>query len=107
VPANRIVAGSPRRCAFARCTAPFCAAPARLPRAASCRRIATSDPLGDATVLVAGRGRSYPALSVAIGERVGLVGALSVESAARALNVRDIDGMVIGDGFGPRIVERC
>ena len=34
-----------------------------------------------------------------------LVGALSVESAARALNARDIDGMVIGDGFGPRIVE--
>jgi GGDEF domain-containing protein len=63
------------------------------------------DPLDDATVLVAGRGRSYPALSVAVGERVGLVGALSVESAARALNARDIDGMVIGDGFGPRIVE--
>jgi GGDEF domain-containing protein len=65
----------------------------------------TSDPLDDATVLVAGRGRSYPGLSVAIGERVGLVGALSVESAARALNARDIDGRVIGDGFGPRIVE--
>ncbi len=65
----------------------------------------SSDPLDDATVLVAGRGRSYPALSVAVGERVGLVGALSVESAARALNARDIDGLVIGDGFGPRIVE--
>jgi hypothetical protein len=64
-----------------------------------------SDPLDEASVLVAGRGRSYPALSVAVGERVGLVGALSVESAARALNVRDIDGMVIGDGFSPRIVE--
>jgi hypothetical protein len=64
-----------------------------------------SDPLDDATVLVAGRGGSYPALSVAVGERVGLVGALSVENAARALNVRDIDGMVIGDGFGPRMVE--
>jgi hypothetical protein len=63
------------------------------------------DPLDEATVLVAGRGRSYPALSVAVGERVGVVGALSVESAARALNVRDIDGMVIGDGFGPKIVE--
>ena len=44
-------------------------------------------------------------LAVAVGERVGLVGALSVESAARALNARDIDGMVIGDGFGPRIVD--
>jgi hypothetical protein len=64
-----------------------------------------SDPLEEATVLVAGRGRSYPALSVAVGERVGLVGALSVESAARALNARDIDGLIIGDGFGPRIVE--
>jgi len=64
-----------------------------------------SDPLDEATVLVAGRGRSYPALAVAVGERVGLVGALSVESAARALNARDIDGIVIGDGFGPRIVE--
>ena len=64
-----------------------------------------SDPLDEATVLVAGRGRSYPTLSVAVGERVGLVGALSVEAAARALNARDIDGMVIGDGFGPRVVE--
>jgi hypothetical protein len=64
-----------------------------------------SDPLDEATVLIAGRGRTYPALSVAVGEQVGLVGALSVESAARALNVRDIDGMVIGDGFAPRIVE--
>jgi hypothetical protein len=64
-----------------------------------------SDPLEEATVLIAGRGRTYPALSVAVGEQVGLVGALSVESAARALNVRDIDGMVIGDGFAPRIVE--
>ncbi len=65
----------------------------------------SSDPLDDATVLVAGRGRSYPALAVAVGERVGLIGALSVESAARTLNARDIDGMVIGDGFGPRIIE--
>jgi len=64
-----------------------------------------SDPLDEATVLVTGRGRSYPELSVALGERVGLVGALSVESAARALNARDIDGTVIGEGFGQRIVE--
>jgi hypothetical protein len=63
------------------------------------------DPLEEATVLVAGRGRSYPELAVAVGECVGLVGALSIESAARALNARDIDGLVIGDGFGPRIVE--
>ncbi len=63
------------------------------------------DPLDEASVLLAGRGRSYPALSIAIGERVGLVGALSVENAARALHARDIDGLVIGDGFGPRVVE--
>jgi GGDEF domain-containing protein len=64
-----------------------------------------NDPLEDATVLVTGRGRSYPSLSVALGERVGVIGALSVESAARTLNARDIDGVVIGDGFSPRIVE--
>src|SRR5579864_7424010 len=56
----------------------------------------SSDPLDDATVLLIGRGRCFPALSVALGERVGLIGALSA---------RDIDGIVIGDGFGPRIVE--
>ena len=64
-----------------------------------------SDPLDEAAVLLAGRGRSYPALSVAVGECVGVIGALSVESAARALHARDVDGIVIGDGFGPRIVE--
>jgi GGDEF domain-containing protein len=56
-------------------------------------------------VLVADRGRSYPILSVALGEQVRLVGALSVESAANALSVREINGMVIGEGFGPRVVE--
>ncbi|HEX3505606.1 MAG TPA: GGDEF domain-containing protein [Xanthobacteraceae bacterium] len=65
----------------------------------------TNDPLDDATVLVAGRGRVYPALSVAVGEQVGLVGALSIESAARALNARDINALVIGDGFSPRVIE--
>ena len=74
-------------------------------RGESVPKLPDSDPLDEATVLVAGRGRSYPELAVAVGERVGLVGALSVESAARALNARDIDGMVIGDGFGPRIVK--
>jgi len=52
-----------------------------------------------------GRGPSYPALTTAIGERVGLIGALSVETAARYLNARDIDGIVIGDGFSWRVVE--
>jgi hypothetical protein len=63
------------------------------------------DVLDHATVLCVGRGGSYPALSVAIGERVGLIGALSIETAARYLNARDVDGVVIGEGLGPRVVE--
>jgi hypothetical protein len=65
----------------------------------------TADPLDEASVLVAGRGRSYPALCTAAGERVGVIGALTVEGAARALKSRDVDGMIIGDGFGTRVVE--
>src|SRR5690242_794565 len=65
----------------------------------------TSDPLEDATVIVTGRGRGYPGLSTAVGERVGLIGALSVETAAKYLNARDVDGIVIGEGFNPRTVE--
>lgn len=64
-----------------------------------------TDPIEDATVLVAGRGRNYPALTVAIGERMGLIGALSIETARSYLGARDIDGVVIGEGFGPRIVD--
>jgi len=64
-----------------------------------------SDPLEDATVLVTGRGRSYPGLTTAVGERAGLIGALGVETAARYLNAREIDGIVIGEGFGSRTVE--
>ena len=63
------------------------------------------DALDDATVLIAGRGPLYPKLSVAMGERVKLVGALSVETAAKHLNARDVDGIVLGDGFSPRKVE--
>jgi hypothetical protein len=63
------------------------------------------DAIGDATVLIAGRGPLYPTLSVAMGERVKVAGALSVEAAARHLNIRDIDGIVVGDGFSPRMVE--
>src|SRR6266404_6154515 len=61
------------------------------------------DLLDDATVLCVGRGGSYPALSVAIGERVGLIGALTIETATRYLNARDVDGVVIGEGLGPRV----
>ena len=52
-----------------------------------------------------GRGCSYPQLAVAVGERVHLIGAMSVETAARCLNSRDIEGVVIGDGFGPRVLD--
>ena len=68
-------------------------------------RLPVGDALEDASVLIAGRGKLYPALSVAIGERIGIVGALSVETAARHLNARDIDGIVIGDGFSAPMVE--
>jgi GGDEF domain-containing protein len=64
-----------------------------------------SDALDDATVLIAGRGPHYAALSAAMGERVKMVGALSVEGAARLLKSQDIDGIVIGDGFQPRAVD--
>jgi hypothetical protein len=59
----------------------------------------TTDALDEATVLIVGRGPLYPALSVAMGERVKMIGALSVENAAKYLNARDIDGVVVGDGF--------
>ena len=64
-----------------------------------------SDPIDDATVIVTGRGGTYPALSTAVGERVGLIGALSIETAAKYLNARDVDGVVIGEGYNPRTVE--
>jgi hypothetical protein len=68
-------------------------------------KLPIGDALDDATILVAGRGPLYPALSAAMGEKAKLVGALSVEAAAKQLNDRDIDGIVIGDGFSPRMVE--
>jgi GGDEF domain-containing protein len=64
-----------------------------------------SDPLDDATVMLIGRGGGYAALSVALGERVGVVGALSIEAAAKHLNARDLDGIVIGEGFSTRVVD--
>lgn len=66
---------------------------------------AGTDPLRDATVLLVGRGAGYAALSVALGERMGIVGALSIEAAAKHLNTRDIDGVVLGDGFSARVVD--
>jgi hypothetical protein len=67
--------------------------------------LANSDPARDATVLLIGRGAGYPALSVSLGERMGVVGALSIEAAAKHLNVREIDGIVLGEGFSVRVVD--
>jgi hypothetical protein len=71
------------------------------------RRVAISDidPARDATVLLIGRGGAYPALSVALGECMGVVGALSIEAAAKHLNIRDIDGIVLAEGFTSRVVD--
>jgi GGDEF domain-containing protein len=63
------------------------------------------DPLDAATVLLIGRGRHHPTLSVAVGERMGVVGALSVDTAARCLAAREVDGVVIGDGLAAGAVE--
>lgn len=72
------------------------------PRRAS---ISDIDPARDATALLIGRGGAYPALSVALGERMGVVGALSIEAAAKHLNARDINGIVLSEGFSPRVVD--
>ncbi len=65
----------------------------------------SGDPLEDATVLVAGRGRGYPALAVALAGRMGLIGALSLDTAQSYIAARDIDGVVIGEGFNRSLVE--
>ncbi|MGA8902422.1 GGDEF domain-containing protein [Bradyrhizobium sp.] len=67
--------------------------------------VAEFDPVRDATVLLVGRGGAYPALSIVLGERMGVVGALSIEAAAKHLNTRDIDGIVLGEGFTGRVVD--
>lgn len=64
-----------------------------------------SDPIEDATILLVGRGASYPALSLAAGELFGVIGSLSVEAAAGHLNSRDIDGIILGEGFSARVVD--
>jgi GGDEF domain-containing protein len=77
----------------------------RLPDEGPVDYLPATDPLGDCTVLLLGRGASYPQLSIALGERLGVIGALSIEAAARHLNARDLDGIVVGDGFSQRVVE--
>ena len=68
-------------------------------------RMPTSDPIDDATVLLIGRGAGYPALSVSLDQRMGVVGALSIEAAAKHLNARELDGIIIGDGFTLRVLD--
>jgi GGDEF domain-containing protein len=63
------------------------------------------DPLDDATVLLIGRGRHHPTLSVAVGERMGVLGALSIEQGAACLEAREVDGVIIGDGLAPSSVD--
>jgi len=63
------------------------------------------DPLDDATVLLVGRGRHHATLSVAVGERMGIIGALSVDTAERCLAAREVDGVLIGDGLPVSSVE--
>lgn len=68
-------------------------------------RLIESDLALHATVLLIGRGGCFPALSVALGERAGVVGAFSIEAAAHHLANRDIDGIVISQGFTARVVD--
>ena len=57
------------------------------------------DPVDDATVLLIGRGRHHPTLSVAVGERMGVIGALSIDQGGGCLKAREVDGIIIGDGL--------
>ena len=59
----------------------------------------------DASVLLIGRGATHPELSVALGEEAGVVGALSIEAAAKHLNARELNGIVLGDGFTARVMD--
>lgn len=63
------------------------------------------DPLDDAIVLLIGRGRHHATLSVAVGERMGVMGALSIDQGAGCLKAREFDGIVIGDGLAAGSVE--
>ncbi|MBV9984447.1 GGDEF domain-containing protein [Bradyrhizobium sp.] len=77
----------------------------RLADEATAARLPQEDPLCEATVLLMGRGGSYPALSVALGERMSIAGALGMEAAGKQLNSRGIDGIVLSEGFTSRVVD--
>ena len=72
--------------------------------AAAAAALVATDALDDATVMIVGRGPLSAALGAAFG-RVKTVGALSVESAAKHLNGRDIDGVVVGEGLSPLMTD--
>jgi hypothetical protein len=74
-------------------------------KAAAQVELRDTDPAPDATVLLLGRGTTFPTLSVALGECTGVVGTFSIEAAASHLNSRDIDGIVLGEGFTARVVD--
>jgi GGDEF domain-containing protein len=63
------------------------------------------DPLDDAIVLLVGRGRHHATLSVAVGERMGVMGSLSIDQAAGCLKAREVDGIIIGDGLPAGAVD--
>ena len=72
---------------------------------AGASRLLENDPALHASVLLIGRGGAFPALSVALGERAGVVGAFSIEAAASHLANRDLDGIVMSEGFTARVVD--
>jgi GGDEF domain-containing protein len=67
--------------------------------------LSPGDPLDDATVLLIGRGRHHPTLSVAVGERMGVIGALSIDHGVACLKAREIDGIIIGDGLAKGSID--
>jgi hypothetical protein len=77
----------------------------RLPEVTTRVQLHETDPARDATVLLIGRGSAYPALSVKLGERMSVIGALSIEAAAKHLNTRDIDGVILAEGFSPKVAD--
>lgn len=72
--------------------------------AAAAEALTATDALDEATVLIAGRGQVSAALGAVFG-RVTTIGALSIESAAKHLNGRDIDGVIVGDGMSPLMTD--
>jgi len=48
---------------------------------------------------------ALPGAQVAMASASKVIGALSVETVPKQINTCDIDGIVVGDGFSPRMVE--